>query len=81
VWVVDAQVEENFPRHEAAAREGLHAGVAFPAHVAGAVYGVVEFYTDSLRAPTPALLPVFDRLGEEIGAFMATHGAAAAEPA
>lgn len=81
VWVVDAQEEANFPRHEAAAREGLHAGVAFPARAAGAVYGVVEFYTDSLRAPTPALVPVFERLGEEIGAFMAAHGAAAADPA
>lgn len=81
VWVVDAQEEENFPRHAAAAREGLHAGVAFPALSAGAVYGVVEFYTDSLRAPTPALLPVFERLGEEMGAFMAAHGAAAGHPA
>lgn len=81
VWVVDAQGELNFPRHAAATREGLHAAVAFPASSAGLLYGVVEFYTDSLRAVTPALLPVFERLGEEIGGFLAAHGAAAADPA
>jgi hypothetical protein len=43
----------------------------------GQLYGVLEFYTDWLRMPTPALLPVFERLGEEIGRFMAGHGAAA----
>lgn len=81
VWLVDAQRERDFPRHAAAAREGLHAAVAFPASSAGVLYGVAEFYTDSLRPATPALLPVFVRLGEEIGGFMAAHGAAAAHPA
>ena len=42
-----------------------------------AVPSFAEFYTDWLRTPTPALLPVFDRLGEAIGRFMAEHGAAA----
>ncbi|HLL83892.1 MAG TPA: GAF domain-containing protein [Longimicrobium sp.] len=78
VWVQDARVEVNFPRHAAAAREGLRAALAFPAQCDGQLYGVLEFYTDWLRAPTPALLPVFERLGEEIGRFMAGHGSAAA---
>ena len=77
VWVEDARVEVNFPRHTTAALDGLRAGLAFPARWEGRPYGVLEFYTDWLRAPTPALLPVFDRLGEEIGRFMAEHGAPA----
>jgi len=77
VWVEDVRVEENFPRHDAASREGLSAAVAFPLQWDGKLYGVLEFYTDWLRTPTPALLPVFERLGEEIGRFMAGHGAAA----
>jgi GAF domain-containing protein len=77
VWVEDVRVEANFARHAAAAREGLRAAVAFPLQWDGKVYGVLEFYTDGLRTPTPALLPVFERLGEEIGRFMGGHGAAA----
>lgn len=77
VWVEDARVEPNFPRHAAAAREGLRAALAFPAFWEGRVYGVMEFYTDWMRGSTPALLPVFERLGSEIGRFMAGHGAAA----
>jgi hypothetical protein len=81
VWVVDTQQEADFPRHAAASREGLHAAVAFPACSAGVLYGVVEFYTDDLRAAPPALLPVFELLGDLIGGFMAAHGAAPAGPA
>lgn len=78
VWVEDALAEENFPRHAAAAREGLRAAVAFPLQSEGKLYGVLEFYTDWLRTPTPALFPVFERLGEEMGRFMGGHGAPAA---
>lgn len=77
VWIEDVQADDDFPRHAAAACEGLHAAVAFPAHFEGVLYGVIEFYTDALRSPSPALLPVFERLGEEIGRFIAGHNAAA----
>ncbi len=77
LWVEDAGVEVNFPRNAAAAREGLRAALAFPVRCHGRVYGVLEFYTDCLRTSTPALLPVFERLGDQIGRFMAGHGAAA----
>ena len=54
---------------------GLHAAVGFPVQHEGRMLGVLEFFTDVLRAPVEALLPVFDAIGREIGAFVARQQA------
>lgn len=81
VWIEDVGEHPDFPLAEAARTDGLHAAVGFPVQHEGQVLGVLEFFTDVLRAPVEALLPVFDALGREIGAFVARQQAGRAAPA
>lgn len=76
VWIEDVGQDDNFPRAASVRIHGLHAAVAFPVQHEGRMLGVLEFFTDVLRAPVEALLPVFDALGREIGAFLAWRGEA-----
>jgi GAF domain-containing protein len=69
VWIEDVGEDPHFIRASAGRSEGLHAAVAFPVRHEGRMLGVLEFFTDVLRAPVDALLPVFDAIGREIGAF------------
>lgn len=71
VWIEDVGQDDDFPRGAAIRIHGLHAAVGFPVQHEGRMLGVLEFFTDVLRAPVEALLPVFDEIGREIGAFVA----------
>ena len=75
VWVEDVGTDPDFPRTSAVRIDGLHAAVGFPVQHQGRMLGVLEFFTDVLRAPVEALLPVFDAIGGEIGAFVARQPA------
>ena len=48
----------------------IHKGTDF-AEDTRRMLGVLEFFTDVLRAPVEALLPVFDAIGRDIGEFVA----------
>jgi signal transduction protein with GAF and PtsI domain len=71
VWVEDVGKDPEFVRAGAAREDGLHAAVAFPVRHGKEVLGVLEFFTDMLRAPVQTLLPVFDQIGAEVGTFVA----------
>jgi GAF domain-containing protein len=45
VWIEDAPTDPNFPRAQAAAAVGLHAGFAFPILLGDRVLGVTEFFS------------------------------------
>jgi hypothetical protein len=75
VWIEDVGQDEDFPRPTSVRVAGLHAAVGFPVQHEGRMLGVLEFFTDVLRAPVEALLPVFDAIGREIGAFVARQQA------
>lgn len=75
VWIEDVEQDTDFPRAAAVRIHGLHAAVGFPVQHEGRMLGVLEFFTDVLRAPVEALLPVFDALGREIGGFVARQQA------
>ena len=78
LWIEDVGQDPNFPLHAAARTDGLHAAVAFPVRHGDRVLGVLEFFTDLLRAPVQTLLPVFDQIGGDVGKFVA--GAWTPEP-
>lgn len=78
LWVEDVGVDPRFMRAEPAARDGLHAAVVFPVRDGDRLVGVLEFFTDVLRAPVQTLLPVFDQIGAEVGQFIGA--ASIAEP-
>ncbi|HEU4881837.1 MAG TPA: GAF domain-containing protein [Longimicrobium sp.] len=71
LWIEDVGQDANFPRHSAIRTDGLHAAVAFPVRHGAQVLGVLEFFTDLLRAPVQTLLPVFDQIGGDVGRFVA----------
>jgi PAS domain S-box-containing protein len=62
--------DENFPRAGVAAREGLHAGFAFPVRLGGQTVGVVEFFSRGIRQPDHDLLRMFATVGGQMGQFM-----------
>ena len=71
VWIEDVEQDPDFAQHSAARIYGLHAAVGFPVQHEGVTLGVLEFFTDVLRAPVEALLPVFDAIGRRVGEFVA----------
>lgn len=71
LWIEDVEEDPDFLRHAAARTDGLHAAVAFPVRHGDRVLGVLEFFTDLLRAPVQTLLPVFDQIGADVGSFVA----------
>jgi hypothetical protein len=71
LWIEDVGQDDNLPLQAAARTDGLHAAVAFPVRHGDRVLGVLEFFTDLLRAPVQTLLPVFDQIGGDVGKFVA----------
>ncbi len=69
VWISDVTQDANFPQASVAAREGLHAAVAFPIRNAEFL-GVMEFFSLEIRPPDEELLQMMTSIGSHIGQFM-----------
>jgi PAS domain S-box-containing protein len=74
-WLTDAPIDANFPRADAARRNGLHAGFGFPLRSPGGVVGVMEFFSGELREPDERLLATMAALGSQVGQFVARRRA------
>ena len=59
--------DDNLPRAEVARREGLHGAFAVPIRLGADLLGVIEFFSDEIRAPDSELLETMDHLGGQIG--------------
>jgi PAS domain S-box-containing protein len=60
----------NQLRAEIAAREGLHAVMAFPILLGSQVLGVIEFVSREIRPPDQNLLDMMATIGSQIGQFV-----------
>jgi PAS domain S-box-containing protein len=69
-WIPDVTADENFPRAEIAAKEGLRASLGFPIAVGRQIVGVMEFFSQQIRQPDQALLEMLGALGSQIGQFV-----------
>ena len=69
-WIPDVARDPNFPRAPAAAREGLHAGFAFPITVGGETLGVMEFFSRDVQESDEDLLQTFTAAGSQIGQLL-----------
>jgi PAS domain S-box-containing protein len=76
-WVMDTNVDANFPRAEAARRAGLHAAFGFPLRSPRGVVGVMEFFTSEMRQPDERLLATTAMLGSQVGQFVTRRQAEA----
>lgn len=70
LWLANIMDEENFPRVTAAAREGLHAAIAFPILTGNETLGVMEFFSPEVRSPDEDLLELMNAIGRQIGQFI-----------
>lgn len=67
IWLEDLPNSPTYLRTDAARAAGLLTGVAFPVLMNKSVVGVLEFYSTQLRRSDPALLHVFEQIGEHLG--------------
>jgi PAS domain S-box-containing protein len=74
-WVIDAPADADFPRADAARRDGLRAGFGFPLRSGGGVSGVMEFFARELREPDERLLATMVVVGSQVGQFVARRRA------
>ena len=68
-WIPDVALDQNFPRAQIAAREGLHAAFGFPVVLHGEVLSVMEFFSRDIRPPDDELLSMLSSVGNQIGLF------------
>ena len=76
-WIADTPDDRNFPRADAARREGLHAAFGFPLRSPRGVVGVMEFFSREARAPDEQLLATMSVIGSQVGQFVARRHAEA----
>lgn len=70
VWFADFSAEPHFERSVPAAQAGLHGAVAFPVQGAGALFGVLEFFSVRRMSYDLPLLNMMTAIGSEIGQFI-----------
>jgi PAS domain S-box-containing protein len=69
-WIADVTQDSNFPRARVAAREGLHGAMGFPIVLGGSVFGMLEFFSRTIREPDQGLLEMLGAIGSQIGQFV-----------
>ncbi len=62
--------EDNFPRHDAAAKNGLSTGFAFPLKAGEETVGVIEFFSHRRIEADESLYEAMATLGQQIGQFL-----------
>ncbi len=70
VWVPDVVRDQTFGRTSIAARVGLHSAVAFPVRKGERIYGVIEFFSQEIRAPDQDVLDMVADIGIKVGQFV-----------
>ncbi len=68
--IVNLERDDNFPRSEAAAKDGLCSALAFPVMSGDELAGVVELFSIGKRELDRQLLEMFTAIGRQIGLFM-----------
>jgi PAS domain S-box-containing protein len=70
LWIVDVARDPGFRRGPAAAKTGLHTGVACPILLGNEALGIIEFYSRRIRQPDEQELAVLSAIGSQIGQFI-----------
>ena len=70
VWIRDLDDSNTFTRADAARAAGLHTALAFPLMSVNESFGVMEFFSREIHAPTQELLDCATYVGQQIGAHM-----------
>jgi PAS domain S-box-containing protein len=71
-WIADYSADPAYPRAEAAGRDGVGGGTAFPVRIGSEIVAVIEFFARDVRAPDADLIVMTDAIGSLVGEFMET---------
>ena len=66
-WIVNVQVDTNFPRNKLASDLGVKGAFCFPVHVGSAIVAVLEFFADEEISPDESLLDIVHSVGVQLG--------------
>jgi PAS domain S-box-containing protein len=78
VWIEDVAEATTLRRREAALGAGLNSAFAFPIHVHGDFYGVVEFFARDKRPRDERVLQIAHTITRQVGQFIGRNLAQAA---
>jgi PAS domain S-box-containing protein len=70
LWITDVAKDPGFRRGAAAARCGLHTGLASPILLGGEALGIVEIFSRRIREPDEQELATLSAIGSQIGQFI-----------
>jgi PAS domain S-box-containing protein len=62
-WITDVTDDTNFPRGPSARQAGLRAAFAFPVLSRNEVAAILEFFSETVSDPHPALLRIMSQIG------------------
>ena len=66
-WITDVTDDTNFPRWPSARQAGLRAAFAFPVLNRNEVPAILEFFSETVSEPHPALLRIMFQIGTLLG--------------
>lgn len=69
LWIENVLEDSNFPRLEAASKDNLHGGFAFPIIFGDQFLGVFEFFSERIEPLSNQTTSTFAILGVELGQF------------
>jgi serine phosphatase RsbU (regulator of sigma subunit) len=70
VWIPDLTTETNLPRGPVAASEQLRCAIGFPLRDPNRLFGVLEFWSQDVRAPDERLVEMVSTIERQISQFV-----------
>ncbi|MGD9726248.1 MAG: ATP-binding protein [Nitrospiraceae bacterium] len=70
IWIADVAIDPVFRPGQMAARVGLHGGCAFPVRKGDRIYGVIELFSQEIRATDEDMLDMVADIGIKVGQFI-----------
>jgi PAS domain S-box-containing protein len=69
-WIADFSADLSYPRADAASRDGLGGGTAFPVRIGSDCVAVIELFARDVREPDPDLIALTESISSLIGEFI-----------
>lgn len=70
IFVSDIAKDPNYPRRDAAEKNGFHAAISFPIIHKNTVMGVLDFFSTTFAPPEQEIITMIGSIGIQIGQFI-----------
>src|SRR5918999_462580 len=78
-WIADFSADPSYPRAEAAGRDGVGGGTAFPVRIGNEIVAVIELFARDVRGADAGLIATTDAIGTQVGEFIESLRSAEAQ--